>query len=160
MYRALATPQRRALRRAVRTSCEAVSSCEFELLGQRTLDISPRGMLLACDAPVALGEDVIVSFRVPGREPLWMDAEAEIARIVYGFRHGDPGYCAGLRFTYLERCARDELLARLAGVPPPVPLRRPPATSPARAAAGPSVLLSPTLRVGRPAGVPVGVFST
>jgi PilZ domain len=124
MTMSLGQPQRRAVRRAMRTTCQAVSSSEFELLGERALDLSPQGLLLACDVPAALGEQVVVSFLAPGREPIWLDAEAEIARIIYGYRLGDPGYCAGLRFTYFERSARGELLSRLAGCPPPVPQRR------------------------------------
>jgi hypothetical protein len=153
----LAKPQRRAVRRAVRTRCQAVSS-DFDLLGERALDVSPRGMLVACDVPVALGEQVIVSFELPGVEPAWFDAEAEIARIIYGFRLGDPGYCAGFRFTYLERVTRQELLARLAGVPPPVPQRRP---GLGRSRFEPqSVVRAPVVSVNRPRAVfPAGVLA-
>jgi len=146
--------QRRALRRAFKTRCETVSWAGFELIGDTSLDVSPRGVLLACDAPVALGERVIVSLRAPGREAYWFDAEAEVARIVQGYRHNDPGYCAGLRFTYLERRDRHELLTRLAGLPPPVPRRRlvlhPPVAN---------VQVSATLRVGTPYPVPNGAFA-
>lgn len=161
----LANPQRRAVRRAARTRCHAVSSEGFELLGERALDLSPRGMLVACDAPAALGEEVMVSFVAPGRESLWLDAEAEIARIIYGFREGDPGYCIGLRFTYFERSARHELLARLSGYPPPIPRRRPSAVrarcgiSPAHIGSDSAVLLRPVLRVSPAHGaVPAGTF--
>lgn len=120
----LATPQRRAVRRATRARCHAVSDLGFELLGELALDVSPLGMMIACDAPAALGETVFVSLQTPGPSPVWLDAEAEVTRILHGFRAGDPGYCAGLRFTYLERRARAELLTRLAGLPPPIPRRR------------------------------------
>ncbi|MGD8859348.1 MAG: PilZ domain-containing protein [Myxococcales bacterium] len=115
---------RRALRRAARIRCHAVGTEGFRLLGDRSLDLSPRGMLLACDEGVTPGEEVLISFLAPGDDELWLDAEAEVARVVQGYREGDPGYAAGLRFTYLERRARGELLARLAGTPPPVPRRR------------------------------------
>lgn len=152
---------RRAVRRATRTRCQAVTSADFELLGERVLDLSPRGMLVACDAPAALGEEVIVSFETPGADPIWLDAEAEIARIVYGFRRGDPGYCVGLRFTYFERAAQGELLSRVAGMPPPVPGRRPRGTS----AGGPGlssqgVEVQPIIQISRVrGGCPAGVFS-
>jgi hypothetical protein len=120
----LAIPPRRAVRRAVRARCHAVSDHGFELLGEQALDLSPLGMLLACDAPAALGEQVFLSVLTPGRNPVWLDVEAEVSRILHGFRHADRGYCVGLRFTYLERYARDELLVRLSGLPPPVPQRR------------------------------------
>src|SRR5688572_9496093 len=97
-----ANSQRRAVRRATRTRCQAVGETGFELLGEIALDLSPRGMLVACDAPAALGEPVLVSLLTPGRDPVWLDAEAEVARIVYGYRQGDAGYCIGLHFRYLE----------------------------------------------------------
>ena len=159
MNASLAKQQRRAVRRAARVRCQAVSDRGFELLGERALDLSPRGMLLACDLPASLGDEVLVSFQTPGRRPLWLDAEAEIARIVHGFRDGDPGYCLGLRFTYLERPARNELLARLAGVPPPVPQRRMPGR-PVRIEGSLGVLVRSIFKVS-PArgGCPAGVWS-
>jgi len=119
-----ASSQRRAVRRAVRTRCQVVSDAGFELLGEQALDLSPRGMLVACDAPAALGEEVLISLLTPGPDPVWLDAEGEITRIVHGYRRGDAGYCIGLHFKYLERSARSELLTRLAGYPPPIPQRR------------------------------------
>jgi PilZ domain len=116
--------QRRAVRRAVQTSCQVVNMQAFELLSERVIDLSPRGMLVACDRATQIGDDMVVSFRAPGRDELWLDAEAVVARVVSGQRWGDAGYCAGLDFTYFEKTARQELLARLAGYPPPVPRRR------------------------------------
>ena len=113
---------RRSLRRSVRTSCQAVALDGFRLLGERVLDLSTRGMLVTCDQPVDLGEEVVVSFRAPNGGP-WLDAEAEVARLVEGWRPSDPGYCAGLRFTHFDGLSRGELLVRLAGLPPPVPRR-------------------------------------
>ncbi len=115
---------RRAVRRAVRTSCQAVSTAEFQLLGERVLDVSPRGLLVACDGAAKIGDVVVVSFKAPGVDAPWLDAEAVIARVIEGLRPGDPGYCIGLDFTYFEKTSRDELLTRLAGFPPPVPQRR------------------------------------
>ncbi|HMI93525.1 MAG TPA: PilZ domain-containing protein [Polyangiales bacterium] len=149
------SPQRRAMRRAARSRCQVVSRAEFELLGETALDVSPRGILLACDVPVALGERVIMSLSAPGPDEFWLDAEAEVARIVYGFRNGDPGYCAGLRFTYLERSARQELLTRLVGLPPPVPQRRPGSRG---RNGGDAVRMLFTQRIGKPYPVPAGVF--
>jgi hypothetical protein len=116
--------QRRAVRRAVRTHCQLVGVEEFRLLGERVMDLSPRGMLVACDRSTRIGADMMVSFKVPGRDELWLDAEAVVARIIEGQRFGDVGYCAGLDFTYFEKVARNELLTRLAGYPPPLPRRR------------------------------------
>jgi hypothetical protein len=156
MFHRFGTQQRRSLRRAARASCQVVSRAEFELLGETALDVSPQGILLACDVPVALGERVIMSLRTPGADDVWLDAEAEVARIVYGYRHGDPGYCAGLRFTYLERSARNELLTRLVGMPPPIPQRRPGARG---RNGGDAVRMLFCQRVGKPYPVPAGVFT-
>lgn len=116
--------QRRAVRRAVRIECQAVHLNEFQLFGERVLDLSPVGMLVSCNRTTQLGDDVLVSFKTPGDEAEWLEAEAEVARVVRGYRAADRGYCAGLRFTYFEKSARHELLARLAGLPPPIPQRR------------------------------------
>jgi PilZ domain len=115
--------QRRAVRRAVQTSCQAVNMTEFRLLAERVVDLSPRGMLVACDSTARVGDEIKVSFRVPGRDELWFHAEAVVARVVAGQRCGDDGYGAGLEFTYLEERCRRELLLRLAGYPSPVPRR-------------------------------------
>jgi hypothetical protein len=96
----------------------------FRLLGERILDLSPRGMRFACDTSVELGEEVVVSFRAPGEDGPWMHAEAELARIEQGYRPDDQGFAVGLDFRYFERTDRQELLTRLAGLPPPMPRRR------------------------------------
>src|SRR5512143_802970 len=102
--------QRRAVRRAVRTRCQAVDTAAFELLGERVLDLSPRGMLIACPRPARVGDEVLVSFRAPGAEEVWFDAEAVVARVIAGQRCCDEGFGAGLEFTYFEKCSRHELL--------------------------------------------------
>ena len=146
---------RRTMRRAARTTCQAVGLEGFRLLGERSLDLSMRGMLVACDDRVDLGEEVVVSFKAPGHGNMWMDAEAEVARIIQGYRQGDPGYAVVLRFTYFERHAQQELLARLAGYPPPVPRRRV-LTPRDRMSGVPALELSPGTRPVPP--VPKGVF--
>ena len=116
--------QRRAVRRAVRSRCQAVDVAGFQLLGERVLDLSPRGMLIECRRQTRVGDEVLVSFCAPGVDELWFDAEAVVARVVAGQRCCDTGYGAGLEFTYFENSCRHELLSRLAGYPPPVPRRR------------------------------------
>jgi hypothetical protein len=150
MIQSYGVVQRRAVRRAVRARCQVVSSQGFELIGEALLDVSPGGAMLACDVPVALGESLVMAFRAPGEEPVWIDAEAVVARVIYGYRTGDPGYCAGLRFTYLERPARHELLSRLAGLPPPIPQRHPEQRG--ERAAGVRILLPRRIRTPLPRG--------
>src|SRR5690348_15508192 len=95
--------QRRAMRRAVRTRCQVVGASEVRWLGDRVLDLSPRGMLVVCERSTRAGDDVLVSFRAPGREDLWFDAEAIVARVVAGQRANDTEYGAGLEFTYFQK---------------------------------------------------------
>ena len=149
MLNAHATKSRRALRRAARLECQAVALDPFHLIAEQALDVSPLGLLVACDAEARPGDDVIVSFRAPGPGGPWLDAEAEVARVIEGFREGDPGYCAGLRFTYFERPARNELLTRLAGLPPPIPARAMRAVPSARPTQ-PAVVVQPTVELTDP----------
>jgi hypothetical protein len=116
---------RKTLRRAVRSQCTAFSANGYRELGTRVLDLSLHGMLIACDDGVEVGDSIMLFFRAPGTDELWLDAEAEVTRIVQGYRRYDPGYCVGVRFTYLERPEREQLSNRLLGYPPPVPQRRP-----------------------------------
>ena len=118
----LRAAQRRVLRRAVTTDCQVVTDRAFKLLGQRTVDVSDEGLLLPSDVPVELGEEVIVSLRAPGTG-LWLDAEAEVVRIVSGRRRRDRGRCLGLRFSYIEGPTAAVLTASLVGRPPPPPSR-------------------------------------
>ncbi len=97
---------RRTMRHLLRSRGQAVALDGFRLIGERILDCSAEGVLLACDDGVTLGESVIISFPVP-RSRLIFDAEAEVVRIIRGEREGDPGYCAGLRFVDFDR--RDRL---------------------------------------------------
>jgi hypothetical protein len=118
--------QRRAVRRAARTRCQAVELAGFSLLSEQVLDLSPRGMLVECSRTLRVGEEVQVSFRAPGQsdqadEELWFDAEAVVARVIAGQRWSDDGLGAGLEFTYFEKSCRHELVARLVGYPLPSP---------------------------------------
>lgn len=114
---------RRTLRRSFKTSCQAVRLHGFSLVGERILDLSHRGALVACERPLAPGEELVLSFRAPHGPTI--DAVAEVRRVVEGWRYGTPDFCAGLRFTEIDEEARSELMVRLAGFPPPVPVRRP-----------------------------------
>lgn len=114
--------RRRVLRRAVRSECQAVTTEDFRLLGQRVLDVSPYGLLLAADDGAEAGDEVIVSFQIPGCRKVF-DAEAQVARVIEGWRPYDPGYALGLRFTHIALEDRLFLQQRLRGTPPPIPQR-------------------------------------
>jgi hypothetical protein len=118
----LLASERRALRRAVTFECQVVRESGFELLGQRGIDLSTDGMLLSSRAPAVLGEEVIVTFRVPGTAR-WIDTLATVARVARGSRRNDGGRAIGLVFDPLG--SDDNRLLRWA-------LRRFPPTFPAR----------------------------
>jgi len=114
--------RRRGARRTYRGRCRAVRLGDLELVGERILDLSPRGALLACDAEVRVGDDLLVSFRAPWLGPHVLSM-ARVCRVVEGWREGDPGYCAGVAFED-EADTRAALADRLA-LFPTVPGARP-----------------------------------
>jgi len=89
---------------------------DLALVGEQILDLSPRGVLLTCDARMEVGQELLISFRSPWLGPDVV-ALGEVTRLVQGWRLGDPGYCAGLRFRELAREQRRDLTERLAHLP-------------------------------------------
>ena len=121
MLQLVPTRRRRTMRRAVTADCQAVRLEGFHLVGDRILDLSPRGALIACDRLVIPGEELLLSFRSPGRGP-YIDATAEVRRVYSGSGRA----IIGTEFLDLDVETRHELLVRLAGFPPPIPKRRAP----------------------------------
>jgi len=116
--------ERKVLRRQVRANCQVVAEEGFRLLGIRTLDLSDEGLLLHSSAPVAIGERVFVSLEAPGMRD-WVDAEADVVRIVRGRRDTDMLCGIGLAFVRMDPLDRAILRASLARRPPPIPARHP-----------------------------------
>lgn len=98
---------RRTTRHAIKATGQAVEAETFTLMGDKFLEASAEGCLLACDAEAKVGQRVYMTFQLPTGK--WFDAEAEIVRIIEGYRDGDPGYCAGLKFVDFDRKERLEL---------------------------------------------------
>lgn len=84
----------------VKVHCQAVRQDAFRLVGERLLDLSKEGALLACDEHVRPGDRLLLSFVLPDGE--WVDTDAVVIRVIEGRRSGDPGYCAGLRVAPLD----------------------------------------------------------
>lgn len=103
--------------------CRAVRWGRFDVVGERILDLSTRGALLACDAEVRPGDEVLLAFRMPWLGP-YVLVLGEVARVIEGRRDGDVGYCAGVRFLDLDPIDREELRDRLAMLEP-TPAARP-----------------------------------
>jgi hypothetical protein len=120
----LLTEDRRALRHAIAVTCQVVRERGFALLGDRAVDLSPTGMLVASSCHATIGEPLIVTFELPGTG-CWIDTFGTVARLSRGRRRGDPGRCVGIRFDALPK--DDERLVRgaLRRVAPPLPARPP-----------------------------------
>ncbi|AKT41486.1 PilZ domain-containing protein [Chondromyces crocatus] len=118
----LLASERGATRRAVRVDCQVVRAHDFTLLGETGLDLSSDGMFLLSTVPVFTGEEVLVSFRVPGTDRI-IDTSATVARVVHGRRQWDRARGMGLRFAPLD--PEDERYLRwvLRRMPPPLPTR-------------------------------------
>lgn len=113
---------RTAARRSVLVDCQVVREDGFVLIGERAIDLSQRGMLLCCDRSASVGEEVLVTFRVPGTKT-WVDTTATVVRVIRGRRTGDRAPAIGLLFHGLS--PEDDLLVRKALVPfpPTLPAR-------------------------------------
>lgn len=115
--------ERRSTRRQVDLPCQAVAEEGFRFLGARIVDLSPEGVQVVSSAQVRVGEPVLVSFKAPNSDD-WMDAEAEVARVVRGQRGTDRGRSIGLRFTQQSAFDRVMLRERLRNLAPPTPARQ------------------------------------
>lgn len=120
----LLVSDRRAVRRSVFVDCQVVRESDFALIGERAVDLSQDGMLLLTERGVRLGEELIVSFRIPCSRQ-WIDTTATVVRIVRGHRRGDRGPAIGLHFAPLS--SEDNRLVRgaLERFPPTFPARAP-----------------------------------
>ncbi len=114
--------ERREVRRNVQITCHVVRERDFSLVSERSLDLSPDGMLVATEADLEPGENVIVSFQATDLG-IWFDTEARVARIVRGRRPGDRGRGAALAFSTLGRVKRFILRGHLRKIPPRIPQR-------------------------------------
>lgn len=113
---------RKVLRRRVRVPCQIVSEHDFTLVSDTCLDLSARGMRVRALRPVALGTQLLVSFRIPDAG-VHMDVSAVVSRVARGRRRGERFPTLGLSFVDLGHVEAVILTARLKGVPPPAPAR-------------------------------------
>lgn len=113
---------RRASRRSVLIDCQVVRERDFSLIGERAVDLSPTGMLLCSTRAARVGEELIVTFRVPGTKT-WIDTTATVVRVVHGRRTGDRAPALGLAFHPLQSHEDRLLRAALVPFPPTLPAR-------------------------------------
>jgi hypothetical protein len=115
--------RRAEMRRVHDMACHVVRERDFHQVGGRVIDLSPDGMLVRVDEPVAIGESMIVSFRATDLG-IWFDTDAIVTRCLRGRRPGDPhGFAIGVRFGSLDRVSRLILRAYLKRFAPPLPRR-------------------------------------
>jgi hypothetical protein len=117
--------RRREMRRSAIFGCRVRRTDSSQLVGDRTLDLSPQGMLLMSDERIDEGAQVMVSFMAT-ELPIWFDTQATVARIVQGRRPGDVGRALGLRFDTLPAVSRLLLRGHLRKHPLALAQREPP----------------------------------
>ncbi|MEM7608429.1 MAG: PilZ domain-containing protein [Myxococcota bacterium] len=105
---------RRETRRLARTACQVVAERGFRLLGERTLDVSPHGLLLATRALAIVGESVLISLRIPGGSS-WIDAAGAVRRVLW---QNERVHALAIEFEPLSLTDRALLQASLQRKPP------------------------------------------
>jgi hypothetical protein len=99
-------PNRRAeIRRITRLGCVVRRMDTWRLVGDRTLDLSPEGMLVLSDERLRSGTELVVSFQAT-ELPIWFDTLATVSRTVEGRRPGDAGRALGVHFESLAAVSR------------------------------------------------------
>jgi hypothetical protein len=94
-------------------------------VGDRTVDLSPQGMLVLSDERIVEGAELVVSFQAT-ELPIWFDTMATVSRIVEGRRPGDSGRALGIRFETLPAVSRLILRGHLRQLPVTRARREPP----------------------------------
>jgi hypothetical protein len=119
------TNRRREMRHAVRLGCRVRRIEDWRLLGDRTVDLSPQGMLVLSDEAVEEGTSLVVSFQAT-ELPIWFDTCATVTRIVQGRRPTDGGRALGVHFDTLPAVSRLILRGHLRSQPRTQAQREPP----------------------------------
>lgn len=97
--------RRREMRRSVRLAVRVRRMEDWRLLGDRTLDLSPQGMLVLSDERIDDQTECVVSFQAT-ELPIWFDTCGRVTRVVEGRRPGDSGRALGLHFETLPAVSR------------------------------------------------------
>ena len=117
--------RRREMRRLARFGCTVRRMDTWGLVGDRTLDLSPQGMLVLSDERLEWGTELVVSFQAT-ELPIWFDTLATVTRLVEGRRPGDDGRAFGVHFETLPAVSRLILRGHLRRQPSPTPRRERP----------------------------------
>ena len=117
----VARNDRQVRRASIDVDCQIVRERDYKVVGRRSFDLSPQGILVPSEADVDVGEPLLVSFRATGFGILFATT-GTVARIVHGRRREDRARCLGVSFR-LDPLARHLLRGGLRKVPPPLPRR-------------------------------------
>lgn len=105
---------RRLVRRGIEIGCELYSE-RGGSRRERVLDLSHEGARVSTDVPLLCGEEVLLSFVVPGALDDRVSTVCKVAHTAQKDR------AVGLSFLDLSTTNRGDIQRRLRGVPPPLP---------------------------------------
>lgn len=101
-------PSRASFRRCVLFDCQVVREHDFRLVGDLAVDLSTRGMRVRATSRVLTGEELLVSFELPGTG-VWFDTRGLVSRVIHGRRPGESGLSFGIELVAPTR-AEERLL--------------------------------------------------
>lgn len=119
------TGDRRALRRAVRMSCDVLASDYDDTVSHMLTDLSPFGAWIETIYPLDPGVELLVSLTPPAAIDRSQDVvlAGRVARSSLGRRRAEDGRSGmGVAFEASD-LERAQLSAALRGLPPPLPAR-------------------------------------
>ncbi len=114
--------KRSGARHGIALPCEVVSLSDMRSLGDYTIDVSNNGLLLACDKHVRLGTQVLVNMLVPFTD-LRLFGKGVVSRVTHGRRENDTAPAIGIELESVDADLHHALEAKLAKIPPRVPMR-------------------------------------
>jgi hypothetical protein len=113
---------RKTIRRGIAIDCQVVRGSSWGLVARRSLDLSPRGILCVAGDDVAIGEDLVVAFRISSFD-VPVQVRGAVTRIVRGRRERDVPPSFAVEFGFMDPVTRLILAGALRKVPPPIPRR-------------------------------------
>ena len=118
--------RRSSLRRAVATTAEVTRSACTGAVTLTIENLSIEGMWLRAQQPVAVGDELAVSFRAPGSDAV-LSARVRVVRVAASCGCALCAEVAGIGVSFIElsESQRAALEGSLRGLPPPLPRAAP-----------------------------------
>lgn len=115
-------PPRSEVRRHVDIECQLVADVWDVPIDHRVMDLSSQGMWLACDYPLHVGEEVVVTLTPPARDAAAREPVFLFGRVcrVAMHRRANEQKQAGMaiQFVHDDPATAERLAAALVGIPP------------------------------------------